>query len=142
MPKFMISSYRPFMLLHDSMRHAETKELKERRLDREFMKNHALTDGHKAFMHSWASADFDPVVAKEMEVIRADALGNFTTEDPMMAYYIVQQLSSCPEVNKPDQNKTPVKYEVNPLSDPIPTKEEYEAMKAKLEKSKEASKAK
>lgn len=141
--KYMISSFRPNMVMHDSMRHAETKELKTRRLDRDFMKNHPMTQGHTAFMHSWACQDFDPEVNKEMEIIRADKNGNFFTDDPMLAFYIVDQLEKGIEVNMPDQNKTPAKYKISEQSSPLPTRAEYDAyVAAQREKAEKASKAK
>lgn len=135
MAKWLIHSYRPLMLIHDSTLHELTRELKEKRLDPDALDECRQIKLHQNKGNSWACLELQEEERNQMKVIRADANGDFLVkDDPVLAYQIVEMLKNGPEINKPDMRRTPVRYELDPLSDPLPTKEEVEKLLAERKK--------
>lgn len=128
MAKWAIQCYRPNMVIMDSMRDPLSKDLKEHSNDRDYIATHRESKDHKRPALSWASLDLTPEEMENMVVARANAEGLFMTEDPVEAYLIVKELEKALPVNAEDLKKSRVTFKVEPLSDPIPTKEQIDKL--------------
>jgi hypothetical protein len=114
------------MKLFDPMRNKTVRELFEA------FENDTIDDHPKARKFdkkhaAYLSLDHSPKEIKEMLVAEADEDGDFATQDPCVAYLIVEQLKTGPEINHPLTKKA-VRYEVDKTSPPIPSKAEYEKL--------------
>lgn len=77
MAKWLIHSYRPLMLIHDSTLHELTRELKEKRLDPDALDECRQIKLHQNKGNSWACLELQEEERNQMKVIRADANGDF-----------------------------------------------------------------
>lgn len=130
MAKWMIHTYRPHMKIMDVFKHPLTRDLYEKRFDYDAIQNHNATRGHANKINSYACLELDASERKQLVLVEADGLGNITTESPVVAFLVAEELKTMGVINKPDMNRTPVQFELNPLSAPLPSEEEIKKLLA------------
>ena len=141
---WVIKSYRPNMKLVDIFRNPVVKALYEMRSSDEIL-THPRARSMKAYLNVHGSLDHTEEEVKEMTWAQADQDGDFIVEDPVLAFAITQELEKCGTINNPFHPlKLPVKWELEKMSAPMPSKEEVaKILEERKEKEKlEASKAK
>lgn len=115
---WVFETHRPGYRIFDCMRNKNVRELYEA-IDADTLEDMPKAKKHGAKHASYLSLDHSQKEINEMLVAQADEVGRITTDDPVTAFLVKQDLSTLHPINHPLTRK-PFTYEVDRLSPEVP----------------------